>query len=91
MLITSCVLQVHRVGINEERLVSHSNSNFWSMTPEDVTKGDTPFISYLPWSSVDSSDPNITMVTSYCHGVFNYVMANPGAPMVRQDDIHYVS
>ena len=66
--------------------MSHSHSNFWSMTPEDVTKGDAPFISYLPWSSVDSSDPNVTMVTSYRHGVFNYILANPGVPMVRNDD-----
>jgi hypothetical protein len=57
IVLSSCVLQIHHVGINEERLVSHSNSNFWSMTPEDVTKGDAPFISYLPWSSVYSSDP----------------------------------
>ena len=81
----SVIPQIHSVGINEELLVSHSNSNFWSMTPEDVAKGDAPFISDLPWSSVGSSDPNVTMMTSYCHGIFNYILANPGVPTVRQD------
>ena len=82
----SVIPQIHSVGINEELLVSHSNSNFWSMTPEDVANGDAPFISYLPWSSVSSSDPNVTMMTSYCHGILNYILANPGVPMVRQND-----
>ena len=57
------------------------------MTPDDVTKGDAPFISYQPWSSVGSSDPNVAMVTSYCHGVFNYIMANPGVPMVMHKEL----
>lgn len=70
------------MGINEELLVSHSHSNLWSMSPGDVTKGDTPFISYLPWSCVGSGDPNSSILSWFCHGVLDYIMANPGVTMV---------
>ena len=77
-----CTLQIHRMGINKEHLVSYSNSNYWSMTPDDVTKRAAPFISYRPWSLVGSCDPNSSMLTAFCHGVLSYIMACPGVTQV---------
>lgn len=54
------------------------------MSPDDVTKGDAPFISYVPWSVVGNSDSNLNLLKWFCHGVFSYIMANPGVTKVIQ-------
>lgn len=57
------------------------------MTVDDVTKGDTPFIPYVPWSSVKSSDPNLSMLTGLFYGIYNYIIGNPGVTVVNTTNI----
>ena len=78
------------MGINKEHLVSHSHSNLWSMTIDDITKGDTPFIPYTPWSSVETGDPNLPMMTGLFYGIYNYIIGNPGVTMVMCRSNHTI-
>lgn len=81
-MVTFLLVQVYRVGVVKDLLVSHEHSSSWLLN-SDLSKEDAPLVSYSPWMNSGSCDPHVTVLKKYQCVVQAYIFAHPGVTMVR--------
>ena len=74
-------MQVYRVGVVKDLLVSHEHCKGWFLN-SDPSREDSDLVSYRPWMSLGSRDPHLTSLAKYRHAVYSHILTHPGITMV---------
>ena len=52
------------------------------MQLEHASSDGTPVVPYHPWLTVNSENPNYSLIDQYQKGVLSYIMVHPGVSLV---------